>query len=135
MRITKKKSCYEKSWVLDYFFGFTGALTEVLEAALFAGALTGFIGCSQHTSSHVSSHSHGFSISTTRPHSSHLYCSPFFFAKKSPSKKPLYNELFSKNIRISRVSHFRRCQGLMSQKKFKGYPKDNYLVILCSFSL
>ncbi len=117
MRITKKKSCYEKSWVLDYFFGFTGALTEVLEAAPFAGALTGFIGCSQHTSSHVSSHSHGFSISTTRPHSSHLYCSPFFFAKKSPSKKPLYNELFSKNIRISRVYLFSALLGFDKSEK------------------
>ncbi len=83
--------------MIGYFLGFTGAF----EAALFAEALTGFMGSSQQISSHVSSHSHGFSIKTTRPHSSHLYCSPFFFAKKSPSKKQLHNGLFSENIRIS----------------------------------
>jgi hypothetical protein len=90
----KKKNNADKRLVLDYFFGFSGAFTGALKAVLFAGALTGFIGSSQHISSHVSSHSHGFSISTTRPHSSHLYCSPFFLAKKSPSKMPLYTELF-----------------------------------------
>jgi hypothetical protein len=89
---------------LVYFFGFAGALEA---AALFADALTGFMGSSQQISSHVSSHSHGFSIKTTRPHSSHLYCSPFFFAKKSPSKKPILNELSSKNIRILEKAHFR----------------------------
>jgi hypothetical protein len=78
----KKKVVAKKRLLVDYFFGFSGAFTGALGAVLFAGALTGFIGCSQHTSSHVSSHSHGFSINTTRPHSSHLYCSPFFFAKK-----------------------------------------------------
>ena len=93
---------FKKTLRCDYFFfAFSGVFTGALGAALFAVALTGFIGSSQQISSHVSSHSHGLSIKTTRPHSSHLYCSPFFFAKKSPSKKPLYNELFSKNIRIS----------------------------------
>ena len=36
-----------------YFF-FSDAFTGALEAALFGLALTGFIGCSQHTSSQVS---------------------------------------------------------------------------------
>jgi hypothetical protein len=77
---------------LDYFLDFSGAFTDALEVEAFAVALTGFIGCSQQTSSHPSAHSHGLSIKTTRPHLSHLYCSPFFFAKKSPSKMPLNNK-------------------------------------------
>jgi hypothetical protein len=78
----QKKGMCEKATVIVYFLGFIGAL----EAEVFAGALTGFIGTSQQTSSHPSPQSHGVSIKTTRPHSSHLYCSPFFLAKKSPSK-------------------------------------------------
>jgi len=92
----------EKAFERDYFFfDFAEALAGALEAAFFDAALTGFIGCSQQISSPVSSQSHGVSIKTTKPHSSHLYWSPFFLAKKSPSKMLLYNELFSKNIKIS----------------------------------
>ncbi|MCL5876188.1 MAG: hypothetical protein M1540_00030 [Candidatus Bathyarchaeota archaeon] len=49
---------------------------------VFAEALTCFMGASQQTNSHVSSHSQGFSTTTTKPHSSQRYVSPFFFAKK-----------------------------------------------------
>jgi hypothetical protein len=83
-----------KKEVLTYFFGF--ALTFGLGFALdfatalgttfFAGALTGFIGSPQQINSPVSSQSQGLSIKITRPQSSHLYRSPFFLAKKSPSK-------------------------------------------------
>ncbi len=69
MDITKEKECVKSYW-LDYFFS---AFNGVFGAALFADALTGFIVSSQQISSHVSSHSHGFSMSTIRPHSSHLY--------------------------------------------------------------
>jgi hypothetical protein len=114
----------EKAFGRDYFFGFSGAFAGALGAALFAAALTGFIGSSQQISSHVSSHSHGFSTKTTRPHSSHLYCSPFFFAKKSPSKKPLYNELSSENIKISylrifSIQMFRKLSQKSSKKQLR----------------
>lgn len=77
--------------VLTYFFfGFARAFVlgfaEALEATFFAGALTGLIGSPQQINSPVSSQSHGLSIKTIRPQSSHLYWSPFFLAKKSPSK-------------------------------------------------
>jgi hypothetical protein len=82
----------EKAFKRNYFFfGFAEDLAGAL-VALFA-ALTGFIGCSQQISSPVSSQSHGDSTKTTKPHSSHLYWSPFFLAKKSPSKTPLYNDM------------------------------------------
>jgi hypothetical protein len=45
-------------------------------------ALTGFIGTLQHIKSHASQ-PQGSSIKTTSPHSSHLYFSPFLFAKSS----------------------------------------------------
>ena len=57
----------EKVLFPDYFLDFSGSFADVLEEEAFASALTGFIGCSQQTSSHPSSHSHGFSINTTRP--------------------------------------------------------------------
>jgi hypothetical protein len=68
------------------FQPFFTVFERVLEAAPFAAVFTGFIGCSQHISSHAS-HPHGSSTNTTRPQSSHLYFSPFFLAKKSPSQK------------------------------------------------
>jgi hypothetical protein len=43
-------------------------------------ALMGFIGSPQHTSSHAAQ-PQGSSTKTISPHSSHLYFSPFFFAK------------------------------------------------------
>jgi len=49
----------------------------------FASAFTSFIGSPQHITSH-GSHSHppqGVSTAITSPHSSHLYFSPFLFAK------------------------------------------------------
>jgi cytochrome c biogenesis protein CcdA len=46
----------------------------------FCGSLTGFIGSSQQTISH-GSQPHGSSTAITSPHSSHLYLSPFLFAK------------------------------------------------------
>jgi hypothetical protein len=81
-QVFKKRKGEECMPALNHFFGFS----EAFGAALFAGALTFFIGSWQQINSQVSSHSQGLSTITTRPHSSHVYCSPFFFTKKSPSK-------------------------------------------------
>jgi hypothetical protein len=90
--------------------GFSGAFDAGAE--VFEAALTGFMGSEQQTNSQVSSHSQGFSTSTTKPHSSHSYSSPFFFAKKSPSSKKLFKTLLGmwivKNIKISRQRSFER---------------------------
>jgi hypothetical protein len=66
---------------LDFGFAFGPAGAFV--------SLNGFIGWLQQTMSHAS-HPQGSSTTTTSPHSSHLYFSPFFFAKKSPSSKLLH---------------------------------------------
>jgi len=47
---------------------------------LFSTFVTSFIGAPQQTISH-GSQPHGSSTKTTKPHSSHLYLSPFLFAK------------------------------------------------------
>jgi hypothetical protein len=51
-------------------------------------SLIGFIGAPQQTKSH-SAQPQSSSTKITSPHSSHLYFSPFFFAKKFTSKKSL----------------------------------------------
>jgi hypothetical protein len=82
--LIKKRRGYRRT-IHVYFFGFSEAF-----------ALTCFIGSSQHMIWHPSPQSHGFSTNTTRPHSSHSYCSPFFLAKKSPSKSSYTASLFKK---------------------------------------
>jgi hypothetical protein len=75
-----RRNCIEKAYLLTLAAGFFAAV-----------ALTDFMGAPQHTNSHVSSHSHGFSTKTTRPQSSHSYFSPFFFAKKNHLLKSRFN--------------------------------------------
>jgi len=52
----------------------------------FSVLATGFIGMPQQTMSHVSQ-PHGSSTKTTSPQSSHLYLSPFLFAKNNACLK------------------------------------------------
>jgi hypothetical protein len=67
----KKKGLDLEVYFLVFGFGFGFA---------FWVSLMGFIGSSQQTISHVSQ-PHGSSTAITSPHSSHLYLSPFLFAK------------------------------------------------------
>jgi hypothetical protein len=69
---SKEKKMLRKGWAV-YFLGLDGL-------PLAFASLAGFIGLSQQTSSQLSQ-PHGSSIKTTRPQSSHLYRSPFFFTK------------------------------------------------------
>jgi len=75
LNVNKKR---RRLWVyfLGLAFGFGGA------AFGFAFAATGFIGAPQQTISDVS-HPHGSSTKTTSPQVSHLYLSPFLFAKNN----------------------------------------------------
>jgi len=59
---------------------FFGVCFELDLDFVFSCTLTGFIGWSQQTISHVSQ-PHGSSTAITSPHSSHLYLSPFLAAK------------------------------------------------------
>jgi len=76
-----------------YFLGLAAAFGLVFALGLGFSSLTGFIGALQQTMSHVS-HPHGSSTKMTSPHSSHLYFSPFFFAKNFTLKIRLQIQLF-----------------------------------------
>jgi len=77
----RRKRIEKLGLVEDYFFVFALGFCF----ALAFSSLTGFIGALQQTMPH-GSQPQG-SSTTTSPHSSHLYLSPFFFAKNSPSLK------------------------------------------------
>src|SRR4030042_5357687 len=76
-----KRKRIEKLRLIEAYF-----LAFALGLAFAFSILTGFIGALQQTMSH-GSHAQGSSTMTTSPQSSHLYFSPFFFAKNSPSLK------------------------------------------------
>ncbi len=75
MELKKRKGRDLEIYLLVFGLAFGFAFGFV-----FCGSLTGFIGFSQQTISH-DSQPHGSSTATTNPHSSHLYLSPFLFAK------------------------------------------------------
>jgi hypothetical protein len=82
MRLIKKK----RGICLTHFDALDGFLVvfDLDFAAVFGfgfASLTGFIGTSQQIKSQ-SEQPQTSSTKTTRPHSSHSYFSPFFFAKK-----------------------------------------------------
>jgi len=70
---------------MGYFLGLAGfGLGLGFALAFDFSSLTGFMGTPQQITSQ-SSQLHTSSTKTISPHSSHLYFSPFFFAKKSPA--------------------------------------------------
>jgi len=70
---------------VGYFLGLAGfGLGLGFALAFDFSSLTGFMGTPQQIISQ-SSQLHTSSTKTISPHSSHLYFSPFFFAKKSPA--------------------------------------------------
>ena len=102
-------------------------------AGLGFDSLTCFMGAPQQTMSH-SSQPQSSCTKTTSPHSSHLYCSPFFFTKNFTFQKaPAYRIVFYKYKNFLKQSE--TTESVSKQKKLDVCPVYSMVAFFsfCSF--